>query len=504
MRDFARLLEKLEKTDRQDSKVLALQHYLRHAEKEDVLWAFTLLLQKEQYLLTDTDTLSRWAMEYTRTPASLFFYATDITFDARETIALLTQDPERTVTAISLARLAKELSGLKGLDQVSIKNYVLSCWAYMDYEQALLFNKLISGGIQPGISSRILAKALSGVSGLEEPTLYDRLCSNWHPDIISLQELLAGKNTDTILAKAYPFPQPVMVTDVPAFDPDQYAWLNQPAGIEIQLIVRNGQLYFHTRTGSSFTGRFPELQSLVHILPDHTVLLGSLIAQAGAENILEQHLLYNKSTATGLLHFAATDLPEDSQENQCRFPYSQRRASLEQIVDRADHPLLILAPLLSGKPATAATPVIIQDRKAMYGKGSFLLPSDQPALYLVLIQATSGTGRRTEFYSDYTFGAWLDGQLVPVCKTKTGIQSRYVAEINDFIRKNTLRQFGAVRSVQPLLVCEIGFKNIERSDKNRYGISFSQPYFIKTGRTIPVTEAAHVKDLLLLAGQPPN
>jgi DNA ligase-1 len=93
----------------------------------------------------------------------------------------------------------------------------------------------------------------------------------------------------------------------------------------------------------------------------------------------------------------------------------------------------------------------------------------------VLIYAQRGHGRRASLYTDYTFAAWDNGQLVPFAKAYSGLTDAEIRDVDRFVRKNTLEKFGPVRSVKPELVFELAFENIQRSNRHKSGLAVRFP-----------------------------
>jgi DNA ligase-1 len=93
----------------------------------------------------------------------------------------------------------------------------------------------------------------------------------------------------------------------------------------------------------------------------------------------------------------------------------------------------------------------------------------------VLIYAQRGHGRRAALYTDYTFGIWKNGELVPFAKAYSGLTDEEIREVDRFVRRNTLQKFGPVRHVEPGLVMELAFENIRKSSRHKSGIAVRFP-----------------------------
>jgi DNA ligase 1 len=97
----------------------------------------------------------------------------------------------------------------------------------------------------------------------------------------------------------------------------------------------------------------------------------------------------------------------------------------------------------------------------------------------VLIYAQPGSGKRASLLTDYTFGVWDNGQLVPVAKAYSGLSNEEIGEVDRWIRRHTLERFGPVRHVEPVHVFELGFEGIARSPRHRSGIAVRFPRMLR-------------------------
>jgi DNA ligase-1 len=108
---------------------------------------------------------------------------------------------------------------------------------------------------------------------------------------------------------------------------------------------------------------------------------------------------------------------------------------------------------------------------------------DPALLDCVLMYAQRGHGKRSSFYSDFTFGCWRAGpngdELTPVGKAYFGFTDEELAQLDRFVRKNTINRFGPVREVthEPGagLVLEIAFEGIQRSTRHKSGVAMRFP-----------------------------
>ena len=107
----------------------------------------------------------------------------------------------------------------------------------------------------------------------------------------------------------------------------------------------------------------------------------------------------------------------------------------------------------------------------------------------VLIYAQPGSGKRASLLTDYTFGVWHEGELVPIAKAYSGLTNEEIGEMDRWIRRHTRERFGPVRHVEPIHVFELGFEGIARSSRHRSGIAVRFPRMLRWRKDKPPEEA---------------
>jgi DNA ligase-1 len=104
--------------------------------------------------------------------------------------------------------------------------------------------------------------------------------------------------------------------------------------------------------------------------------------------------------------------------------------------------------------------------------------------------AQRGHGKRSSFYSDYTFGLWReDGELVPVGKAYSGYTDQELEKLDRWIRNHTTGRFGPVREVERGLVLEIAFDAVQRSTRHKSGVALRFPRVARLRWDKPAAEA---------------
>jgi len=113
---------------------------------------------------------------------------------------------------------------------------------------------------------------------------------------------------------------------------------------------------------------------------------------------------------------------------------------------------------------------------------------------LVLMYAQRGHGKRSSYYSDYTFGAWAAGpegglQLTPVGKAYFGFTDEELRLLDKWVRDNTVDRYGPVRAVRPGLVLEVAFDSIHASTRHKSGLAMRFPRIHRIRWDKPAAEA---------------
>ena len=115
----------------------------------------------------------------------------------------------------------------------------------------------------------------------------------------------------------------------------------------------------------------------------------------------------------------------------------------------------------------------------------------------VMMYAQRGSGKRSSFYSDYTFGCWNEaGELLPVGKAYSGFTDAELKELDRFVRQNTVARFGPVREVEKTLVLEVAFDSVHSSSRHKSGIAMRFPRIHRIRTDKPASEADTVEALL--------
>jgi len=401
--------------------------------------------------------------------------------------------------------------------------------------------KLVTGGLRIGISAR-LAKTAAAALGDKDVHDVELLWPGLTPPYLDLFAWLEGRGEQPINLDPAPF-RPVMLahaiedTDFAGLDASDYIAEWKWDGIRVQAVSGRdargnmiGRLY--SRSGEDITKSFPDLLPSLH-LPG--AIDGELLivrdGRVQSFNVLQQRL--NRKVVSPKLindypiHLRAYDLLGDGDADLRQLPFSERRKRLEAFVARLGEPRVDLSPTIAfdswerlaaarrdpasagaSRDADAVEGVMLKRADAAYLPGRpkgqwWKWKRDPHVIDAVLMYAQRGHGKRSSYYSDYTFGVWTGGddtaQLVPVGKAYFGFTDEELVQIDRFVRRNTTEKFGPVRHVvhepDQGLVLEVAFEGLQRSSRHKSGVAMRFPRINRLRWDKPPREADRLETL---------
>lgn len=528
MREFVALYAALDATTSTQAKVDAIAAYVRVAAPADAAWAVWTLLGGRPKRLLGVRRLATWAMESVGVAPWLFEACAASTGDLAEAIALLLPEPPPDALVWpSLAELGEGIRGLAALDEAAQRAWVLERWRTLPTSASFVLLKLMTGALRVGVSSGLVTRALGDALGVPVERIAERLMGELTPTPELIASLRApAAEGEGRGARPYPFALATPVEgEVEALgDAARFLVEWKWDGIRCQVIRRGGETWLWSRGEERVTERFPELVEATRAWPDGTVLDGEVLAWrddaplafAVLQTRLQRKTVGPKLLADAPVVFVAYDVLEDAGVDVRAEPTALRRARLERLVAAIDDPRVRLSPRVEGADwselrAARATSrargvegLMLKQLDAPYvagrHKGGFFKWKIAPLTAdLVLTYAQPGSGKRSNLYTDYTFGAWQAGALVTVAKAYSGLDDAEIEALDRWIRRNTLEKFGPVRRVEPVQVFELAFEGISASRRHKAGIAVRFPRIARWRTDKPAAEAAHVDALRALA-----
>ncbi|MFI4975039.1 MAG: cisplatin damage response ATP-dependent DNA ligase [Caulobacterales bacterium] len=529
VRAFARLLDRLSLTASRNAKLTLVRDFLRETPDPDRGWALAALTGELSFNAAKPGAI-RKAVEARMDPV-LFGWSYDFVGDLAETVALTwparpgaNREPELSEVVDALAAASRgEVQGL-------IEGWLDALDA--DGRWALL--KLLTGGLRVGLSARLAKQAAADLAGLEVAAV-EEVWHALHPPYEDLFAWLEGRSERPTADAPGRF-RPVMLAqaidesvDFARLDPADYAAEWKWDGIRVQAVSERGETRLWSRTGEDISAAFPDV---VAGLSFQGVIDGELLVmrdgRIGPFGDLQQRL--NRKTADAKLlatHPAgirAYDLLLDGEEDLRTLPFRQRRARLEAFVAAAGSPCIDLSPvqpfeswealaaLRADPPAgdpQVAEGLMLKRWDSIYEAGRpkgpwFKWKRDPMLIDAVLMYAQRGHGKRSSFYSDYTFGVWREDagggrSLTPVGKAYFGFTDEELKLLDKFVRDHTVERFGPVRSVRAGrdfgLVLEVAFEGLQRSTRHKSGVAMRFPRINRIRWDKPAREADELATL---------
>ncbi|MEJ0036928.1 MAG: ATP-dependent DNA ligase [Gammaproteobacteria bacterium] len=524
MRDFAELYDEIDTTTSTNLKVAAISRYFRSAPPADAAWAAYILSGRRLKRFIGPSLLHRWLVEASGLPEWLADESYSTVGDMAETIALLmeTDESAKVATDVPLAEWIDErLLPLRDEEETQQREAIVGWWRALPYRECFLLNKLLTGELRVGVSELLVTRALSEVLEVSRADVARRMMGEWQPGIAFWEALKSGDLPTTDSSAPYPFylasplEGEVQALGSPAEWQIEWKW----DGIRGELIRRNSQCFIWSRGEELVTERFPEVVEAATWLPNGVVLDGELVAwRDGAIrpfSDLQQRIGRKKLSANILqsvpVRFLAYDLLEQDGVDIRELPMHERRARLETLLKGAPSVLSLsplvnaatwdeLAALRTESRSRSVEGLMLKARHSAYGtgrqRGSWWKWKIEPYSFdAVMVYAQPGHGRRSNLYTDYTFGVWNAGELVPVAKAYSGLDNNEIAELDKWIRAHTLEKFGPVRAVEPIQVFELAYEGIAASSRHKSGIALRFPRILRWRTDKPAGEADTLQNL---------
>jgi DNA ligase-1 len=397
--------------------------------------------------------------------------------------------------------------------------------------------KLVTGALRIGVSAR-LAKTAAAALGGKDVQEVELLWPGLKPPYAELFAWLEGRTDKPSSRDPTPF-RPAMLAhaldDFAGLDPKDFIAEWKWDGIRVQAVAgmrEDGAVAarLYSRTGEDISKSFPDL---IEALRLPAAIDGELLIvrehRVQSFNVLQQRL--NRKTVTGKLiaefpaHLRAYDLLAEGEEDLRDKPFAERRARLEALIARLDEPRVDISPLVpfaswdelaaarqnpqtAGADADAVEGIMLKRRDSAYVPGRPKGPwwkwkRDPYTVDAVLMYAQRGHGKRSSYYSDYTFGVWTKGEdgdeLVPVGKAYFGFTDEELLQIDRYVRRNTTDRFGPVREVvhqaDQGLVLEVAFEGLQRSTRHKSGLAMRFPRISRLRWDKPPAEADRLETL---------
>jgi DNA ligase-1 len=446
-----------------------------------------------------------------------------------ETVSLLWPKPLGEPAEIDdgSLRIGAVVERLRGLGRVEAPGALIAMLDHLDASGRYALLKLATGELRIGVSARLAKTALAQAFGLE----VDAVEEVWHgigPPYLPLFDWAEGRGRQPT-SENVPVFRPFMLAhplEELRLSMADYAAEWKWDGIRVQIVGVAGQTRLYSRAGDDITHSFPEVAEAFRcdgVVDGELLVKGEFQgadAHGGAAasfNALQQRLGRKLVSPKMLREYPAFvrlyDILFDGREDVRALPWSERRARLEPFVAALDPERFDLSALIEAESFEALEEIRAGSRDAsiegvmLKRRDSPYIPGRKTGLWYkwkrdplvadcVLMYAARGSGKRSSFYSDFTFGCWTpDGELLPVGKAYFGFTDEELMWLDKFVRNNTLQRFGPVREVQKTLVLEVAFDSIHESKRHKSGLAMRFPRVSRIRRDKPAAEADTIDGL---------
>jgi DNA ligase-1 len=532
MRAFSQLLDDLVYTRSRNTKLKLIGDYLRETPDPDRGYGLAALTGTLDIPAVKGAAIRTIAEE--RVDPVLLYMSRDYVGDMAETVSLLWprragEPPEVDDATITITQAVDRLRAASRIDAPHVLARMLD---HLDASGRFALLKLATGALRVGISARLAKQALADAFGLKVEAVEEV----WHglrppfAELFDWAEGRAGQPTarDVPVFRPFMLAHPLEETKVSL---DDYAAEWKWDGIRVQLVHAGGQTRIYSRTGDDISMSFPDV---AQAFATQGVLDGELLVRGEAQgmadvhggaaasfNALQQRLGRKTVSQKMLGQYPAFvrlyDILFDRDEDLRELPWTERRRRLETFaepldLERFDVSRLIeaasfdeLEELRANARDASIEGIMLKRRDSPYVGGRrvglwYKWKRDPLIADCVLMYAQRGSGKRSSYYSDYTFGCWTeDGQLLPVGKAYFGFTDEELKWIDRWVRGHTIERFGPVREVEKSLVLEVAFDSIHKSTRHKSGLAMRFPRISRIRTDKPANEADHITTLQSLA-----
>jgi len=537
MRAFAELLDRLSLTGSRNAKLTLVRDYLRETPDPDRGWALAALTGDLSFDAAKPAFIRKAVEE--RMDPQLFWWSYDYVGDLAETVALVwparpgaNREPE----------LSEVVDALRGATRAEVQRLIEGWLDALQPTGRWALLKLMTGGLRVGLTARLAKRAAAEIG--PEPVPVAEVEEIWHalhPPYEDLFAWLEGRSERPSSENPGRF-RPAMLAqaideavDFARLDPADYAAEWKWDGIRVQAVNEGGVRRLYTRTGDDISRTFPDI---VDALSAEGVIDGELLVmregRVASFADLQQRLNRKSADARLLAAFPAAirayDILAQGPDDTRPLSFAERRQRLEAFVAREKSPRIDLSPIqpfeswaelaaLRADPPPGdpqiAEGLMLKRWDSTYEAGRpkgpwFKWKRDPFLIDAVLMYAQRGHGKRSSFYSDYTFGVWTqdDGgarMLTPVGKAYFGFTDEELKQIDKFVRDHTVERFGPVRSVRAEphagLVFEVAFEGLQRSTRHKSGVAMRFPRISRIRWDKPPGEADELVTLERMLAQ---
>ena len=528
MEQFAALIDALVYTSSRNGKLALIADYLRATPDPDRGWALAALTDGLDFPAVKSSAIRTLMKD--RVDPVLWTLSRDFVGDTAETASFLWPEPMGDV--MPPPTVSEAVAALAQMTRSTVMTELARMLDRLDASGRYALLKLATGGMRVGVSTRLAKIAFAQAFGVN----VDDVEEHWHALAPPYAPLFAwgadgeaAPDTGNMpMFRPFMLAHPLEELEVDLAD---YAAEWKWDGIRVQLVHVNGETRLYSRSGDDISGSFPELLpalTLPAVLDGELMVRGSHqggeVGGAASFNALQQRL-GRKTVSKAMLAESPAfvrlyDVLMLDGDDLRALPWTSRRERLEALMARLpdshfDLSALVeaddfaaLATIRTGTRDDAIEGLMLKRRDSPYIAGRrtglwYKWKRDPLLVDCVLMYAQRGSGKRSSFYSDYTFGCWdgdpdFGAELLPVGKAYSGFTDEELKLLDRHVRQNTLNRFGPVREVERKLVFEVAFDSVHESKRHKSGLAMRFPRIHRIRWDKPAHEADRIESLRAL------
>ena len=529
MEAFSDLLEQLYFTSGTNAKAVLISHYIATTPDPDRGWAIAAIAGELKFDFFKRNTIKTLMLE--RIDENLFAMSYDYVGEMSETVAHLWQPETQPSGDVVLPGLNEIVESFREAKRTEVKPLLTALLDNMTASQRWALIKLGTRGLRIGVSARSIKQILASYG--EVPV--EEIEVLWHgvePPYTELLRWLENKGPKPDISDRVTF-HPVMLSHPIDGDTREKLaageWQIEPKfdGIRVQLVSAPAGKALFSRTGDDISGSFPDLLDTI----DHNLVLdGELLVMHGDKvdtfNQLQQRLNKKKPSAKLMqslpVAIMAYDLLELNGESLMNLPLTERRQRLADYIKKHPGERLHLSPTYNVSDVaeleklheevtedTSIEGLMLKRKDSTYVPGRpkglwYKWKRDPLLIDAVVMYAQRGHGKRSSFYSDFTFGALEGDTLLPVGKAYSGFTDEELKKLDNWVRRNATGRFGPVREVKKELVVEVAFDAVHPSSRHKSGVALRFPRIHRIRWDKPAAEADTLETLKGLIEKAPE
>lgn len=534
MHAFAELLDRLVLTPQRNAKIRLMADYFRTAPDPDRGYALASLSGTLSLSAVKPQLLKQLVLE--RMDEVLFQYSYDYVGDLAETISLVWEKADGVEPDTLDLSLGAIVHKLQSAGRTDVHGVVRTLLDQLDGSSRFAFLKLITGGMRIGVSARLVKQALADMGGVDVVEI-ETLWHGLQPPYLELFQWLEGRSEKPALSMPAVFHSVMLATplaesDFTSLDPEDFTAEWKWDGIRVQFANLAGTRRLYSRSGDDISSAFPDIleaATFEGIIDGELLVGGTMRTNRATRSFSDLQQRLNRKTVTRKMledypaFIRGYDLLFSGEQDIRAKTFIERRERLAELVDAAPPDRFDLSPLVpfssweeldalrKSPPDPVIEGVMLKRLDSPYTAGRskgpwFKWKRDPYNVDAVLMYAQRGHGKRSSYYSDFTFGVWTnkDGAdaLVPVGKAYFGFTDAELEVLDRYVRENTIERFGPVRSLRAEpdhgFVIEVAFEGINHSGRHKSGVAMRFPRIARLRQDKLPREADRLETLLAM------